>query len=311
MKKITFIALIITLIFYSCQKKVKIDIPDDGRKLVVNSLFEANSLLTINITKSKHILDETYYGTYSGFYHIPNAKVSLFKNNVFLENLTEMEQGNYKSTFLLTDNAEYSISVKADNFEEVTAKNTIPKSVEINKFEFNDYTEGEYGSIYANFSLEFTDDGNIENYYLLEMYKKHKYTIYNEETEEEDTFEDIYPIYITPKDLRYEQTGYNEALFFDDNYFNGTTLNFQFSVYSYSFYGEEQTEETKDKYYIYLNSVSKEYYLYVQSLDKHQYAKDDFFAEPVQVYNNIENGFGIFAGISSAVDSVEVDIYNY
>jgi len=300
MKKITLIALIITLIFYSCQKKVKIDVPDDGRKLVVNSLFEADSLLTINITKSKHILDDTYYDTYSGFYHIPNAKVSLFKNNVFLENLTEIEQGNYKSTFSLTDNAEYSISVKVENFEEAT-------SIKIDKFEFNDYTEGQYGSIMANFSLEFTDDGNVENYYLLEMYIKQEYTIYNEETEEDEMFEERYSLYITPKDLRYKETDYGEGIFFDDNFFNGTKNNFQFSIYSYSFYEDEQTGETKDKYYIYLNSVSKEYYLYVQSLDKHQYAKDDFFAEPVHVYSNIENGFGIFAGISSAVDSVEVE----
>jgi len=32
---------------------------------------------------------------------------------------------------------------------------------------------------------------------------------------------------------------------------------------------------------------------------------NDPFAEPVQVYNNIENGFGIFAGYAADVDTIK------
>jgi hypothetical protein len=42
----------------------------------------------------------------------------------------------------------------------------------------------------------------------------------------------------------------------------------------------------------------KEYYLYQQSLGQFYYKHDDPFAEPVQVFSNIENGHGIFAAYS-------------
>jgi len=64
--------------------------------------------------------------------------------------------------------------------------------------------------------------------------------------------------------------------------------------------------EDRSVYYIRFYTVSKEFYQYYISLSKHLNAQDEFFMEPVQVYSNIKNGFGIFAGYSIDVDSVEI-----
>ena len=47
---------------------------------------------------------------------------------------------------------------------------------------------------------------------------------------------------------------------------------------------------------VYLHNISKSYYYYRTSLELYQSASGNPFAQPVQVYSNIENGFGVFAG---------------
>jgi hypothetical protein len=53
-----------------------------------------------------------------------------------------------------------------------------------------------------------------------------------------------------------------------------------------------------NKYYK-ITSCSSQYYRYVNSLELYNESDGNPFAEPVQLYNNISNGYGIFAGASS------------
>ena len=50
-----------------------------------------------------------------------------------------------------------------------------------------------------------------------------------------------------------------------------------------------------------VRSVSKEFYQYLLSFDKYQnYSFDPTFSQPVQVFSNVEKGFGIFGGYTAA-----------
>lgn len=49
------------------------------------------------------------------------------------------------------------------------------------------------------------------------------------------------------------------------------------------------------------------YFKYNQTLNKEISNRDNPFAEPTIVYNNIQNGVGIFGGY--AIDSVAVDLW--
>ena len=140
MKLLVIIILAISIIFYSCEKTVEIPIPDNGRKLVVNSFFEADNSLTVSLTKSKYILDASY-----NFDFVSNAAISLYENNVLLEKLIEINGGMYTSNSVLLADKEYSIIIDVNNFEQIKAFNTIPLSTEISKFNFINYTDGEYG----------------------------------------------------------------------------------------------------------------------------------------------------------------------
>jgi len=312
MKKITFITLIITTIFYSCERSVTIPIPDNGRKLVVNSLFQADSNLIINLTKSKYILDNTQYNTYSNFPNVLDADISLYQNNILLENLVEIEPGVYKSASFLSENTQYSITINTDDFEQVKATDIIPKAVKINNFEFINYTSDEYGDIYSNFIIEFKDDANIENYYLIELLKEIiYYDDYNYETGEYETeTKFLENISIFTNDVNKKSKSNDYEIILNDEFFNGKEHTFSFNSFIYYYY-DGGVNENKEKYYVILHSISKDYYLYNVSLNNFLETEGNAFSESVQVYGNIENGFGIFAGISSAVDSVSVAPYVY
>jgi len=55
--------------------------------------------------------------------------------------------------------------------------------------------------------------------------------------------------------------------------------------------------------YVELRTVTEEYYRYHTSLARQRMVRNDPFAEPVPVYNNVDGGFGSFSGFSSRIVS--------
>ena len=45
--------------------------------------------------------------------------------------------------------------------------------------------------------------------------------------------------------------------------------------------------------------ISEAYYEYLKTARLHDESRENPFAEPLNVYGNVENGYGIFAGYSS------------
>ena len=55
----------------------------------------------------------------------------------------------------------------------------------------------------------------------------------------------------------------------------------------------------KQKTYLQVLYISAAYYEYLKTARLHDYTRENPFAEPLSVYSNVENGYGIFAGYSS------------
>ena len=301
--KYTIIILILSLLFISCEKNVNIKIPDEGRKLTLNSFIYEDSLIKVNLTKSKYILDNTY-----AFVGIENADISIFEDNNLLGKLDEVSNGNYISTFAAKQNKEYKIEVSGGNLPSVISKSIVPEKT---KIESSSVKHPSKNDNYYNtkFKITFQDNPNTEDYYFIELNKRTRYTYYDEELGEDITVEYFNSEYIYSDDLNAYQLGYNmsEGLLLSDEFINGKLYTFTFTTSS-GYFEEDLTDTPDDKnsltYLISLHSISKELFLYYKSYSKYSDSDEmEFFAEPVQVYNNIENGFGIFAGSSVAVDS--------
>ena len=72
---------------------------------------------------------------------------------------------------------------------------------------------------------------------------------------------------------------------------------------------------------MHLSSLSEDLYQYLKSYYHHNAVKPKFYefwledifdrTEPVPVYTNIENGYGIFGGYSTSVDSISTTNVNF
>ncbi len=289
---------LISIILFSCEKTVNIKIPDSGRKLVVNSFFAEDSILKVNLSKSKYILDGE-----SEFEPVKNAKIILYKNNIKIEELIDSLNGFYYGNYILKAGNKYKLEVSAKDFPTSEAESGLPlrtKIIELSGYQSMD----EYGWPETAFNLTFKDDAETENYYFISVTER-RYTRYNLSEGKDTVIIDDYElnVYSTDPNTFSDDWYLNKGVVLKDDLFNGKEYKLFFKAYR-DFY---DSNESTSVYYVKFSTISKEYYMYYISYAKHVNAQDEFFMEPVQVYTNIENGFGIFAGYSTDVDSVVLE----
>ena len=63
--------------------------------------------------------------------------------------------------------------------------------------------------------------------------------------------------------------------------------------------GEDDLEHAGFTAYLQVLYISETYYEYLKTARLHDETRENPFAEPLNVYGNVENGYGIFAGYSS------------
>ncbi|OQY05329.1 MAG: hypothetical protein B6I20_01535 [Bacteroidetes bacterium 4572_117] len=296
--------LLLSIVLFACEKTVTIKIPDNGRKLTINSFFQQDSSFSVSLTKSRYIMDGKYE-----FDNVENADINLFENDNLIEKLGETNPGVYKSNFIPTENNNYRIEVSSTDFPMAQAQSFMPEKTEIIDISTSESFD-EYGNPGTAFKVKFKDKPNIDSYYFVNVNKRINFSYYDEDegTDVESTYTQAEDIYSEDPIVFQEDWGLTAGLLVSGELINGREYTLSFETSGYYYYdGHEPDNESNTTYFVYLHSISKDYYLYYKSLSKHKEAQDEFFMEPVQVYNNIENGFGIFAGFSTAVDSVKVE----
>jgi len=48
-----------------------------------------------------------------------------------------------------------------------------------------------------------------------------------------------------------------------------------------------------------LQAITPEFYRYLKSVELYRVTESDAFSEPIQIYSNVKNGWGIFGSLSS------------
>jgi len=59
--------------------------------------------------------------------------------------------------------------------------------------------------------------------------------------------------------------------------------------------------------YIELKRLSEQYYRFQKSYLEHLQTGLNPFSDPIRVFNNIQNGVGVFAGASATLDSIRIN----
>lgn len=293
MKNLLPLFLILSALTLSnCTKEIEFDAQDIAPRIVVNSLFTNDSIWSAHISRSVGVLETTSYTT------IDNASVNIFDDNANLvTTLTHQGNGLYTSPTGITPqaNQSYTIEASASGYESVNASNSIPSAVPIYQLDTVTSTNSD-GETILEATITFQDPPNISNYYMLEVFVTGMY--YDEW--EQDSIEIREPLQISCDDINVETVnrfnfgGFENTylyLMLKDQNFDGENYSLTFSVINYA-----ELKEMDLFGEIRLVNTSEEYFNYLKSFNMYQRTINNPFATPVQVYSNVNNGMGIFAG---------------
>lgn len=291
---LSFLLLACLIPLTSCNENsfsqvVEIDIPPHEPALSVRALFQQNDdRLSLLLTDSRGIIEATPFEVQK------EAVVQLFENEqplpVFSYNTsTSRFTAPIPNGFGQTETV-YRLEISAPNFKTIQATQTMPRPISIlaGKYTPNGTFSSEGDKVDA-IEIEFQDPADEENYYAFSGIQRIAY-FNGQDTSYYDS-----GIYLDSNDPLIN-FGTGQLLLLSDAAFNGNT--YKASMYSYN-------ELTEGVIKIQLLSLSRDTYLYHRSLSNYYDAVDNPFAEPVNVHQNIENGYGIFG--LAAVSEIDLN----
>lgn len=293
MKKLFFL-LSVSLIYISCEKVIPFEGDVNTPKLVINSVFESDSTFKVHVSSSRSVIDT------SSFENIDDAVVTIKDGNGnVIEVLNHVVNGFYKGQVLPEENTTYILEVNHPNYANITASDSLPSPIIINSVDTSTILDPINGNR-LRISMNFDDPENNQNYYLLETYSVNEYLI----VENLDTIEyelDTTKQFMVLTDEVFQNGGspWRDQGLFNDLLFNGQNKTLEIEIPNENWSGSEDGYDWSYKTLtlrLYLHNITISYYYYRTSLELFQNASGNPFAQPVQVYSNIENGFGVFAG---------------
>ena len=297
MKTVFPLFIVLMYLLTACETVVKIDVPREPSKLVVNSYFNPDSTFHAHVFTSRYVLDEDTFPV------IRDALVKVYDENeqlvtemVWRESQNEWGQfvAKYVSDVKPQPGKRYTIEVENEGFETVYGSDEVPEdTIQISNLT-TELSLGDYGMYKTTFDLI---DGPEKNYYELAMFVEME--MYKNDT-------------LIYRDTRYEYLETDDPLFgdgsqygltilFNDDLFNGKTEKISF-LHPGTYGNCEGDICYKYPHFdVVLRSVSESYYKYKTTVKLQNDLSGDPFGEPVNVFNNIEQGYGIFAGYNNSM----------
>lgn len=289
--------------FAGCVRPLDLEVDTGSSKLAVICNFSDSHALEVVVSSTRSVLDE---GAVS---YVRDARVQVFEQGQFIEELEfidsedEMVPPRFQSQILVPKpGILYMIQVHAPGFETVTAYSTIPPKVSIDTgtvvFSMQLVEEDIlYNRADFQVSIRITDPAEDGNFYHLNFYQEaydYRINIYGDTVREQ--FFSL-PLRIEPLDWSIPMIPYfdNRGVLMKDDTFSGQTITLSFQG-SFRF---RRNDQLLGDFIIELRSVSREYYLYHSALARQQQSGTGLFVDPIILFNNIQNGQGVFAGYSS------------
>ena len=314
----TYIAILLTaVVFTSCQKVIEFNGEITEPIVTVNSLLSPDSIVSAQISLSRFFLsNDTVYSM------IDNAQTNLFVNGTLKETLSYKSNGVYIGTYKPVAGDSLSLQIKIPGKNDVTCATSLKSTPVITSIDTNtvstqkktpitvtkiiDPTHIKLDTIGYGYEhkmicvLHFTDDGADRNYYRLAVTTKttigtkktYNYSVNFDDVVSGNTNNNIGP----PTSL--VSNKYN---IFDNELFKGKQYGLKFSIlYNNNvFLPGIIKNPNNQEITINLQKISHSYYLYLQT--RAGIKTNTFFAEPVQVYSNIDGGLGIMGSYTNSL----------
>jgi len=285
MTKVKIIQLLLPVVFIllitSCQKTVSIDVGQIKPRLVVNSILDKDSLIRVQLSKSKSMMDSL-----QSIDKINDASIKIFEDNILLQILTKGINGLYSSTIKPKIASDYRLEIDNTIFGHVEATTLIPTIPNpISAVQTTELTPGSAPQ-YIKFKIGIHDEGISPDYYYLRAFLIKKGFLPGANSKY------VMACHIGSDDniVVVDDKTLNGIMFEDGSYVKS---NYELIVYT------NYRISADFNLWFELSSITADYYKYLVSSVMQNNAGNNPFAEPVIIKSNIQNGTGIFGAKNS------------
>lgn len=278
-----------------CELTVPVDLPDQSPKLVMNTLLHPGDTIHAYLSRS--------FGMYEDF-----ALDEVVDATYIVEDMTngasDTLQPLHNPPALLYQTIEvpvlsghtYRFRAVAPGYEAVTGETTIPPVVPITEADYQPEARYNQDSILMDgWEITFTDPPG-DNYYALTLE-----LMFGGQNANRICYETLDPALAEVDVLNNGGDFVNVCEgFFTDNTFDGSHYTVQV------FTDNNLAGQPGNKMRIILSHINVDAFRHLQSSRLQERTEGNPFAEPVIVYSNIDNGFGVIGGM--VTDTLIVDL---
>lgn len=301
--KLSICFLVMLFCFGSCTSEIEVHFDKLPEKIVLNAILQPDSIITAHISHSIQVGEDISTS------YLNDAVVEVSINGI---PQGRMERGENNGFYRLPGRFPKAgdrirMDVSSPEYEAASSEVVFPSKVEILSV---DTTSNVHLSNWLTrdirLQVRFKDPPTEKNYYLL--------AIIPETIEIEDGKESSYSSYVsinlkeeiifennrqTPEGWDYSENS-NRGIFRDEQ-INGQEYTLKVTVEGCYYSAKTERGSITNKLKIRFYSVSDSFYRYQLSCMRKEDADYNFgdsgLKEPVQLYSNIENGYGLFSGV--------------
>ncbi|RYD59398.1 MAG: DUF4249 domain-containing protein [Sphingobacteriales bacterium] len=284
----------------SCEKTIKVNTPPHTSALVINSSTMTGETISVAVGRSAGV---TSYKT-SADLNINSATVVLSEDGVPVQALTyDPVSSMYNSALVAKPGKTYSIKASFAGYTDAEATTLAPGTVKIEEMRVTPNARATSNERQDELSITFTDPSAAGDYYMVTIHSlppqgpdsnnmQYSYSecVYSPDPSIES---------ISSDEIDQNTCHSSEGLFFRDELFNGKRKELKLYVRegfsrAFSVIDNDTLRPTITLYH-----MSEAYFRYMKTAQASRQNEGNPFAEPVSVYSNIKNGYGIFSVVSS------------
>lgn len=289
MRSFSLYAILLVILISACQKESRIPIPYDGDKVVLNSLIQPDSLVYIRVTKSKPVKESGNLR----FPELQNAVVVMEENGKTLPTpqwTVINGKGYYVSQGVAKAGMQYRVSVSYTGLASVAAADSTPAGPDIRD------ASAQKTANRVRFFLK--DIAAEKNYYRIRVYNA-------------DTVNGvIVPLKLDTVKFRLDPS-YNNSFadIIGNSYYSEVLLTDErINGKDVLFVLQTSKAITASHMIVEVSGLTRGAFKYLDaSYTQRLEDRVDFASDPISIYSNVENGYGILAGLNAKKLSFSVE----
>lgn len=292
MKKFNIYIGFALLLLSSCIKEIEFTSDEVTPRIVLNALLRPDSVISVNVSHSLNVLDQ------ADIQALTTASVKLYDGNGnYIEDLVHQGDGDYRSPSLLIPSAgnSYRIEVSHADYASVNANTSVPAAIAPQIIDTATTLIAQENVFRVRFRYQ--DPAGVKNHYCVRFYQHYMEYLYDNFGNIVDSIDHFDPIWSSTNSIYFDDAGdifdTKNQLYSRDLVYDGQTVDVDFYIPLWI--------GNVPEIYIAFSNSSEEYFYFSKSYDLYQSTNGDPFAQPVQIYSNVNGGIGIFAGYFPSV----------